>query len=118
MDQGCPLRIPKKFPVKGKEWEVEYKWKLYDKEFGFCNGIYYPNERKIKLDRFLTMPNEKENKQFIFLHELLHAIHHESHLNEYGCLDPKIEEIINSSVATVFTDLFDIKFKKKFFQND
>lgn len=95
--------------IKGHLWKVEYKWRLHDPTIGACNGLCDFPTKTILIDRLLA----KEEKWQVFLHELTHAILHEAHLHEDGGVDGFAEEVICSSVADVFNQLFLFRWRPK-----
>lgn len=101
------MRYPKTFKVKGKTWRLEYKWRLTDDNGVACDGLCVPKDRVIYLDRLIP----KENKFKIFLHELNHAVLHESHLGEMGGVDGFTEEVICASLADHYDSMFKLNFK-------
>lgn len=98
--------IPAKFEVKGREWKVELIENLMHEQLGPCNGLCWPGYRLIQIEKNLSM----EERLKTFIHELGHAIIKECHLDEAGCLDQRIEEIICSGFADVLCcDILGIK---------
>lgn len=102
------MKIPKEVMVAGHPWHIEYKWRLHDPKIGDCNGLCDFKSKTILIDRLLP----KDDKWEVFLHELTHAILHEAHLHEDGGVDGFAEEVICSSIANVFNQLFDFRWKK------
>jgi hypothetical protein len=103
------MKLKKEFYVKGKLWRLEYVWGLRHMDEKM-DGLCVSAERIIKLERSLS----KEYKFEVFLHELVHAIIFESHIAGLdGPSGELIEEIICDSVADVFNDIFNMRFKRK-----
>jgi hypothetical protein len=102
------VKIPSEVLVKGKLWTVEYKWGLRDGG-EIVDGLCQYGPRKILIRREL----KKEDKPAVFLHELIHAILFESHLNEDGGLDGFAEEVVCSSIADVILTLFHLRLKRR-----
>ncbi len=68
------MRVPKAFELRGKQWQVAYKWNLTYRQanvFGLCDF----DLRTIWIDRSLS----REDKFWTFLHEYLHAV-----MDEHG----------------------------------
>lgn len=104
------MKIPSKIIIKGKIWQVSYKWRLHDKELGECNGLTDWEERTIWLDRLLP----KDEKAKVILHEIIHIVLDEHHLHEDGGIQSKfVEEVICAGVAEVLLEIFNIKFKEE-----
>lgn len=102
------MRPPKSFKVKGKLWQLEYKWRLVDDEGHPCDGLCVAATRTIYIDRLAS----KERKFEAFLHELNHATLFESHLGEAGGVDGFTEEVICAAIADVYLSLFTFKPRK------
>lgn len=104
-----PLKIKSKFKIKGKEWQVIYKWNLHDPEHGPCHGLCDPNTRTIYLNRL----DDAETKARAFIHELYHAIAFECHATEAGGVDGFLAEVLAEGQTDVFLDLFELKWRRK-----
>jgi len=104
------MKIKKEFLIKGKLWQVEYKWGLRHEDGQLCDGLCDRANRIIWLRREAS----PEEKWQTFLHEVNHAIISECHIATDGDLKNElIEEIFCDAVADVMSDLFDIKWKRR-----
>lgn len=101
------IRIPSRIYIKGKEWQVGYKWNLRldgVKVDGYCDSA----TRTIYLDKALD-PMEKK---LTVMHELAHAIFFEAHLGEAGGLEGFNEKVAAAAIADFFGYEADVKFRK------
>lgn len=104
------MKIPKTFKLKGKDWNVEYKWNLRDVEGDKMDGLCLNGKRTIQIDR--AMP--REEKWTVFLHELVHAVVFEAHISGLdGPAGELLEEVLCDSIASDFDSLFNFKWKRK-----
>jgi len=102
------MNLKKTFPVKGKLWTLEYKWRLTDDDGNPVDGLCDPANRIIYIDRLLP----KEQKFSTFIHELFHATFHEAHLGEDGGIDGFAEEVVCSSATDTVLTLFNLRWKR------
>lgn len=100
------MRIPKTILVKGKRWKIFYKWNLMDDDGCKCDGLCEYKARVIWLDRSLL----KSEKVQTFLHELVHALIYELHLNT--SLPGEVEEVLAEGISQYFLEIFNMRLKR------
>lgn len=90
------MKIPNSVIIKGKKWKVRLTKDLRDEDGEIVNGLTDTETRLIQVNSEL----KGQFLQFIFFHELTHAILKESHLSgNDGGLETIVEEVICDSVA-------------------
>lgn len=100
------MRIPKSILVKGKRWKVAYKWNLKDDHENPCDGVCDTTNRTIFLDRALP----KTERPQTFLHELIHAVVYELHLNT--SFPDEVEEVLAEGLSQYFLEIFTMRLKR------
>jgi len=104
------MRIPKRFNLKGKAWQVVVETDLKHDDGTECDGLCDVEGRVIYLDARLR----GRKKKFIFLHELTHALIHEAHINPGVRFSEGVEEVLCDAFADLITSSFtNIKWKKR-----
>lgn len=103
------VKIKNRFQIKGKDWQVVYKWNLTEPGIGPCHGLCDPTTRTIYLERL----DPAETKFRAFIHELVHAIAFECHATEAGGVDGFLGEVLAEGTTDVLLDLFDLKWRRK-----
>lgn len=103
------MKIRKHFSIKGKEWSLEYKWSLKAPDGDKVRGLCDFTTRTIYLDRLMP----QDEKEEVFIHELIHAALFEAHLNEGSGLGGETEEIVCDAVSDLLTTLFTLRWKRQ-----
>jgi Zn-dependent peptidase ImmA (M78 family) len=101
------MKIKTQIPIKGQVYETAYKWRLSHKG-ALCDGLTDPTNKIIWFDKQI----DPEDKARVLIHEITHAILHETHIPESGGMSEEIEEMVCASVSTVLCELFDFKWKR------
>lgn len=103
---GGAIKIPSKFIIKGKTWQVKYKKNL--KADGYdCDGVCDYGTRTITLKRGLS----KDGKKATFLHELFHVIVHEAHINHGTKFGSGLEEVLADAFVDCLSTLFKVSWR-------
>lgn len=106
------MKIPSKIVIKGKVWQIGYKWKLHDEKLGACDALVDWVEKTIWLDR--SLPREDKIKALV--HEIIHVLLDEYHLHQEGGIGSNFaEEVICSGVSEGLLEIFNLKFKQEAF---
>ena len=104
------LPFPTKFNIEGADWKVKLKRSLLDDSGNECRGLTDVSKRTIYLERDLP---EKE-LLWVFWHEYMHAVLHESSVTgNDGGLDGIVEEIICDKFANAMTRDKTVTWKRK-----
>lgn len=99
------MKIPKQIKLKGKTWDIDYKWGLRE-ENELLDGLCIFKDRKILLRRELL----SVEKPSVFLHEFIHAVIYESHLLAH--IGDTEQEVLCDAIAETLLENFTIKPKK------
>jgi hypothetical protein len=99
--------IRRKFKIKGNEWRVFFAFDLRNDIGEKVDGLCDPTKRTIFIER--TVKNNE--KWDIFFHELIHAIHFETHATEDGGVDGFLGEVLAEGMTQVLHDLFLIQWR-------
>lgn len=99
------MKFPKVVKVKGQDYEI-----LFDSELTLedaaCAGIIDTEAKTITLDKFQGAKDQK----IALIHELLHAVLHESCATQAN-ISLDLEEIIVENISRFLYDTFIIKWK-------
>lgn len=99
------MKIPTKIKIEGYTWSISRKWRIALNGHEAL-GVTIPHTRQIELVHGL----EKDELDYVLIHELVHAILAEKGLYIAG-LSPELEEIICHAIGKEFVKLFKINFK-------
>lgn len=100
------MRVPKSILIKGKRWKVNYKWNLRDDDNHPCDGLCEYKIRTIWIDRALP----KAERPQTFLHEIIHALIYELHLNT--SLPSEVEEVLAEGISQYLFEIFNMRLKR------
>lgn len=103
------MKIRKHYLIKGKEWTTEFRWSLKASDGERVRGLCDYSTRTIYLDRLMAA----EEKEEVFMHELIHAALFEAHLNEGSGLGGETEEIVCDAISDLLTTLFTLRWKRQ-----
>lgn len=103
------IRFPRTLDVYGDKIKLRVRHPVKDSDGNKVVGTYCYDDGIIEIDSRL----DDDQKIHTLLHELGHAVFHRlsaGHLDNN--IPYELEEIIVNSFATLYTELFDIKFRK------
>lgn len=92
----------KEISIKGKTWKIEEKSGV-ELDSVPCDGICDPESHTIFIDKKIKGLKRRET----LLHECLHAIFSETHID----ISAELEEVIVGNCASAVTSLFHIRLK-------
>ncbi len=101
-------RIPKRFTLKGKDWTVEFEKDLKHDDGTFCDGLCDLDTRTIWLEKAL----DKDKRIATFLHEISHAMIHETHIRPGARFSDSLECVLCDGWADLMQTLFKLKWKQ------
>ncbi len=95
--------MSKQIVVKGEPWKIEISKELRDINGAECDGLCDYATKTIFLDSALRGSARMES----LLHEVCHAVLHESHLE----FDSKLDEAIAGNMASALVKIYQFKLK-------
>ena len=102
------MKIPSKLVIKGKIWDIQYKWHLRDMEAEGqpkVEGLTVWPDRTIYLERTAS----REDKFNTLLGEIGHILMDELQLTQV--ISAEVQEIITHGVIESLAEIYIMKFK-------
>lgn len=102
------MKIPSKVVIKGKVWQIAYKWRLHDEDLGKCDGLTIWEEKTIYIDRALP----REDKEKVVIGEILHILIDEYQLRQTGGVNSDhAAEVICHGIGESLLEIFKLTFR-------
>jgi len=98
------MKLPNSFKYKGRSWKVIQEKNLHADDGAKCMGLCDTDLRTIYIESSLS----KKEKARVFLHELFHALVHETHIPPNIVLSEDIEDILAEAFADIFETLLKV----------
>ena len=102
------MRLPKILNIFGAEVQIIRVKELHDEKDEKVDGLFLPEHNIIKIESELN----NDDTIHTLLHELFHAMIVRNSINQ-TTLSHDVEEILADTNATMITELFNLKFKRK-----
>ena len=100
------MSLPKSINIFGLDYKVKIVKELKDDDGNMVDGLFCSKDAIISIDK------DNKNKMHTLIHEMGHAMFHRVSIGQTDIND-QVEEIINNNWATLMTEVFDLKFKRK-----
>lgn len=107
MPKLSKANIRREFKIKGNVWSTRFVFNLRNDDGEKVQGLCDPTTRTINIDRNI----KNEEKWFVFFHELIHAIHFETHATEEGGVSGFLGEVLAEGMTQCLHDLFLIQWR-------
>ncbi len=101
-------KIPRSFLLKGKRWKV-LRPRSIKQDGAPCDGLCIWHTRTIQVCSDLPPIEARQ----VFLHELVHAVIYEAHINRGARFSEGLEDVMCDAFVDVVTSLLKVQLNKE-----